>query len=115
MKILNKSLAPALIVPLLVAVFFSIKNDIFKTITQSSGDSSTDNSSANDKNTISPSLKQLSILGDRCRGCGKCVRIDPEHFELNGRQAKVISSSNLDSSDLQLAINNCRDQAISLN
>jgi len=60
--------------------------------------------------------QKLTILENRCRGCGKCVRIDPEHFEMNmdSRKAMVISSRKLDSTNLSLAINNCLDQAISL-
>lgn len=59
-------------------------------------------------------LGQLSILGNRCRGCGRCVRIDPEHFEMSGRSAVVISSSNLNSTALQQAINICEGEAITL-
>jgi ferredoxin len=61
-------------------------------------------------------IQVLSILTNRCRGCGKCVRIDPSHFQFNSssRQAVVISSSNLNSGLLAQAINNCPDRAISL-
>ena len=59
-------------------------------------------------------FQKLSVLPDRCRGCGKCVRIDPEHFEMSGHQSIVISSANLNSSNLALAINNCPAQAITL-
>jgi len=60
--------------------------------------------------------QKLTILENRCRGCGKCVRIDPIHFEMNmtSGKARVISSINLDSKNLTLAINNCLDEAISL-
>ena len=49
-----------------------------------------------------------------CIGCGKCVRIDSSHFEMNGNKSIVISSTNLNSSNLKLAINNCPVQAIIL-
>ena len=61
-------------------------------------------------------LQKLSILENKCRGCGKCVRIDPVHFEMNSetKKAMVISSINLDSVNLIQAINSCPVGAISL-
>jgi len=50
----------------------------------------------------------------RCIGCGKCARIDSAHFEISGSKAIVISSTNLDSSKLTMAIRNCPAQAIVL-
>lgn len=69
-----------------------------------------------DKTTTEIVLQKLSIIENRCRGCGKCVRIDPAHFEMNSatRKAMVISSVNLDSVALVQAINSCQDRAISL-
>lgn len=69
-----------------------------------------------DKATSEVIAQLLTILGDRCRGCGKCVRIDPEHFEINEntKKAMVISSINLNSVSLRQAINNCPGGAISL-
>lgn len=57
----------------------------------------------------------LTVLPDRCRGCGKCAIIDPAHFQMSGRVATVISQNNLNSDSLLMAISNCRDRAISLN
>ena len=59
---------------------------------------------------------KLSILTEKCRGCGKCVKIDPAHFELdkNIKKARVILSTNLDSKNLAMAIENCPAQVISL-
>lgn len=56
----------------------------------------------------------LTIDANRCRGCGKCVRIDPEHFALDveNREAIVISTDNLSAESLQLAANNCEGGAI---
>lgn len=61
-------------------------------------------------------IKNLEIDANRCRGCGKCVRIDPAHFSLNQntRKAEAISQTNLDSEKLSLAISLCQDKAISL-
>lgn len=56
----------------------------------------------------------LTINTNRCSGCGKCVRIDPEHFALQNRQAEVISQDNLNSSSLDMAISICHDKAIEL-
>ena len=60
--------------------------------------------------------KVLAIIPTRCRGCGKCFRVDPLHFSVDASTglAKVISQANLDSSDLKTAISLCHDQAISL-
>ena len=56
----------------------------------------------------------LSVSANKCRGCGKCVRIDPEHFALDveNRVAIVVSMDNLESESLQLAANNCQEAAI---
>ncbi|HWS48847.1 MAG TPA: ferredoxin [Candidatus Methanoperedens sp.] len=109
-----KKIAPTLVVPLLIAIFLSLKNDLFKGGNKAQDNSESNLSASSDKITSEVDVKALSILGDRCRGCGKCVRIDPEHFEMNGRVAKVISSKNLGSTNLKMAINNCQDEAILL-
>lgn len=59
---------------------------------------------------------QLYILANRCRGCGKCIQRDPEHFALDTttQKARVLSSENLNSSKLQTAIALCPEQAIVL-
>jgi len=64
--------------------------------------------------TISKDEKVLTINLSRCSGCGKCARIDSEHFEMSGQFATVISQENLDSSILESAINACHDGAISI-
>lgn len=66
--------------------------------------------------SITIQTKYLSIIPTRCRGCGKCFRVDPIHFSLDASTglSKVISQENLDSSDLKNAIALCHDQAISL-
>lgn len=60
------------------------------------------------------SVTELTVSANRCRGCGKCVRIDPEHFamDVENRSAIVISTDNLSSESLQLAANNCEGNAI---
>ena len=61
-------------------------------------------------------LQKLSVLPLRCIGCGKCARIDPSHFEMNPNTGKafIISSTNLDSQNLSMAINICPASAITL-
>ena len=61
-------------------------------------------------------LQKLSVLPLRCIGCGKCTRIDAAHFEMSPSTDKaiVVSSTNLDSSKLTIAIRNCPAQAIVL-
>ncbi len=69
-----------------------------------------------EENNEQVEFKKLSILTNKCRGCGRCTRIDPEHFEMNRETGKamVISSTNLKSESLALAIQSCPDSAISL-
>lgn len=56
----------------------------------------------------------LAIVTSRCSGCGKCAQIDPEHFNVTGRTATVISQDNLTSSTLERAIEMCHNNAINL-
>jgi ferredoxin len=70
-----------------------------------------------DKTAFNPqNLQKLSVLALRCIGCGKCVRIDSSHFQINPSTGKsiVISATNLNSTNLALAISNCPVQAITL-
>lgn len=76
-----------------------------------------DNSGSDDK-IVSQSevVKNIVINANRCSGCGKCQRIDPEHFTINSseRVATVISQDNTNSTNLQMAISMCHDRAIIL-
>lgn len=106
----------ALLISSSIFAIYGIKNISKETINSAS---TTDNkgSQISTKQDVASSevvLQQLSILGNRCRGCGRCVRIDPEHFEMSGRVAVVISSNNLNSIALQSAINMCEGGAINL-
>ncbi len=84
--------------------------------TASTSAASQQNTNKNDeKITTSVADVQLAVSESRCRGCGRCVIADPEHFELSGRIAVVISQSNLSSTKLASAIANCPADAISLN
>lgn len=70
-----------------------------------------------DKTASNPiNLQKLSVLPLRCIGCGRCARIDPSHFEISitTEKSTVISSTNLNSQRLAMAINNCPVQAIVL-
>jgi len=108
-----------ILIPILLAsssVFFLFKNQSNQQDSQddfSSNDSSTKVGS-NDQNNIVLDFQKLTVQENRCRGCGKCARIDQEHFEMNGQVAKVVSSSNLDSISLRQAVNICPGQAITL-
>jgi ferredoxin len=81
------------------------------TISNSSRQKNVDKTASNPIN-----LQKLSVLSLRCIGCGRCANIDPAHFEMNNRTEKstVISSTNLNSQRLAMAINNCPVQAIVL-
>lgn len=68
-----------------------------------------------DKITPSPQpLQKLNVLSLRCIGCGRCANTDSAHFEIINDKAVVISSTNLNSQNLAIAINNCPVQAITL-
>ncbi|MFA5532466.1 MAG: ferredoxin [Candidatus Shapirobacteria bacterium] len=120
MKMKNKNnlkfIIPIVLISSSVFVLFQIKKDLSsnQNLTPDSSSSNSTSINSNDETDTSIDLQKLSILTNRCRGCGKCVRIDPTHFEMSGNKAIVISSTNLDSSSLKLAINNCQDQAITL-
>lgn len=103
----------ALLISSSIFAIYEIKNISKETIKGAISDNS-QISNNQDENTSGIQLQSLAILGNRCRGCGKCVRIDPEHFEMSGREAVVISASNLNSTALQQAIQMCEGGAISL-
>lgn len=112
MKNKLKIILPVLLVSSSVFVLFQIKKDLVST----SSPTQTSDKSINttDQNTTPTIFQKLSVLANRCRGCGRCVQIDPVHFEMINGVAQVISSTNLTSQNLTIAINNCRDQAITL-
>lgn len=66
---------------------------------------------------ITAANERLRVLPDRCIGCGKCVRFDPQHFSIDRttNKAVVISNNNLDTTGLTAAINVCPAGAIALN
>lgn len=66
--------------------------------------------------TVTEEVETRTLVVDpsKCRGCGKCALVDPEHFKMNGGVSTVISQENLDSSKLDDAIDACRDNAITL-
>jgi len=115
MKTKYTVLLSTILVSSAILVIFKVKNNLIK-IDSTNEKSLTNLTDNQDKNTTEIVMQKLTILGDRCRGCGKCVRIDPEHFEMNPSTQKsmVISSINLDSVSLIQAINNCPGGAISL-
>lgn len=111
----QKIILPTILVSSSLLVLYGLKNQFFnqtKTINSSNQNSSLTNQQDQTNNNVV--YQKLSILSNRCRGCGKCVRIDPSHFEMSGQVAVVTSSINLNSSNLTLAINNCPSQAIVL-
>ncbi|MFA5749748.1 MAG: ferredoxin [Candidatus Shapirobacteria bacterium] len=75
---------------------------------------SSDQQNFDQSDSLTISYQKLNVLPLRCIGCGKCARIDSTHFEMSDSKAIVVSSTNLDSSKLIMAINNCPVQAIVL-
>ena len=60
-------------------------------------------------------MKKLEIDDNKCIGCGSCVYKDNEHFDFNdSKTVSIISQNNLDSQDLQEAIEYCPTGAITL-
>ncbi len=111
MKTSIKYIIPLILVSSSALVYTTIKNQTKTDNSDSSTNSSEDKNSQLNQNI---NLKKLSVLPQKCIGCGKCTHIDPNHFEMSGQVSVVISSANLDSSNLILAINNCPAQAIVL-
>lgn len=114
MKNSIKYILPLALVSSSILVYSVVKNQSQNQINTNNSSNNSTNQDQTDKNFVTITLQKLSVLANRCRGCGKCVRIDEEHFEMSGRTATVISSTNLGSSALAMAINNCPAQAITL-
>ena len=114
MKLITKYGLPLLLVSSSILVYSVVKNQSQDQIDTNNSPNNSINQNQTDENFVTVTLQKLSVLANRCRGCGKCVRIDGEHFEMSGRTATVISSTNLSSSALAMAINNCPAQAITL-
>ncbi len=112
----NNIILPAILVSSVVLALFSFKDKIFPKTINNVDDTSSSNQNLkqSDEDIDTTSFHKLSVLTNRCRGCGKCTRLDPEHFEIINGKSSVISIKNLDSQNLKLAINNCPDQAIIL-
>ena len=112
----QKIILPTILVSSSLLVLYGIKAKFFtQTTTTSNSTNSTSSSITQTDQDISNTVYQkLAVISNRCRGCGKCARLDSEHFEMSSRVATVISSTNLTSSNLALAINSCPGQAIIL-
>jgi ferredoxin len=110
----TKIFIPLIFVSSAVFVIFQFRDKIFTSSKSNLDNSDKINQNQTDKNVIPTNLQKLIVLTNRCIGCGKCMKIDPSHFEIINNKSSVISSANLDSSTLRLAINNCPVQAIVL-
>lgn len=111
----QKIILPTILVSSSLLVLCGLKNQ-FSNQSANKNSSNQNSSSFNQQDETNSNIvyQKLSVLPNRCRGCGKCVRIDPSHFEMSGQVAVVISSTNLNSSNLTMAINNCPARAIVL-
>lgn len=105
-------------ISLTVAIIYKLNSDSVKIENDNGKENEIENKLTNGEegNTEEIEYKILSILTNKCRGCGRCTRIDPAHFEMNPEtnKAMVISTTNLDSENLALAIQSCPDGAIGL-
>lgn len=59
-------------------------------------------------------MKNLKV-NENCIGCGMCVAIDPEHFEIVDGLSEATNNDNLDSTDLKNAMDSCPTAAIEIN
>lgn len=60
-------------------------------------------------------MKKLIVEKDLCIGCGACMSIDPDHFDWDDENlSEAISQDNLDSNNLQNAIESCPTNAIKI-
>ena len=50
-------------------------------------------------------MKELKV-NENCIGCGMCVAIDPDHFEIVDGLSEATNSNNLESEALKNAIEN---------
>lgn len=112
---MNKAIVTLVLVfGISTVVYFLLFNKTdTKSVPTSAGlEEKTDNSNSSTQSEF----RRLSINGPRCIGCGKCARFDQQHFRMDNslRQAVVISSSDLDSSQLAFAVSSCPTQAIVL-
>lgn len=111
----QKIILPTILASSSILVLYGLKNQFFnQTKTLNSSNQNYSSVKQQDQTNSNIFYQKLSVLSNRCRGCGKCVRLDPDHFEISNRIAVVTSSNNLDSSNLVIAINNCPAQAIIL-
>ena len=59
-------------------------------------------------------MKELKV-NENCIGCGMCVAIDPDHFEIVDGLSEATNSNNLESEVLKNAIDSCPVSAIEIN
>ncbi|MBD8923686.1 ferredoxin [bacterium] len=58
-------------------------------------------------------MSKLTV-NENCIGCGMCVAIDPEHFDIVDGLSEATNSDNLESEDLKNAILSCPTEAIKI-
>lgn len=59
-------------------------------------------------------MKELKV-NENCIGCGMCVAIDPDHFEIVDGLSEATNSDNLDNEALKNAMDSCPVSAIEIN
>ena len=59
-------------------------------------------------------MKELKV-NENCIGCGMCVAIDPDHFEIVDGLSEATNNNSLESEALKNAIDSCPVSAIEIN
>lgn len=59
-------------------------------------------------------MEKLTV-NENCIGCGMCVAIDPEHFEIENGLSVAMNNDNLESETLKSAMDSCPTNAIEIN
>lgn len=59
-------------------------------------------------------MKKLHV-NENCIGCGMCVAIDPNHFDIVDGLSEATNNDNLESEDLKNAMESCPVAAIEVN
>ena len=67
-----------------------------------------------DNDSSGNDVKQLVVDGNKCLGCGKCVRLSADYFRMDGGRAVVITPVDLTNPAVNEAVSHCPVGAIKI-